>query len=111
MEKSFKINPKELARLQEVEINLTKSVTQLESEKKQLEAKASGHSNEFEAIKRQLASVMQEKTKVVAESQEKLKEVTTAKRDNVLLKNAQANLPLNVPIPNRHYQDKHTLDD
>ena len=92
VEKSFKINPKELARLQEVEINLTKSVTQLEAEKKQMEVKVNGHSKEVEAIKRQLASTMQEKTKAATESQEKIKEVAVVKRENALLKNSQTNL-------------------
>ena len=80
VEKSFKINPKELARLQEVEINLTKSVSQLEAEKKQLELKVNGHSKDVEAIKRQLASTMQEKTKAATENQEKAKEVAKRKR-------------------------------
>ena len=92
VEKSFKINPKELARLQDVEINLTKSVSQLEAEKKQLEVKVNTHSKEVEAIKRQLATTMQEKTKAATDSQEKMKEVATVKRENVLLKNSQTNL-------------------
>ena len=83
---------KSLARLQEVEINLTKSLSQLEAEKKQLELKNNGHSKEVEAIKCQLASTLQEKTKAATESQEKIKEVAVVKRENALLKNSQTNL-------------------
>merc|ERR1712029_1065204 len=39
VEKSFKINPKELARLQESETQLSKTVSNLEGEKKQFEEK------------------------------------------------------------------------
>ena len=92
VEKSLKINPKELARLQEVEINLTKSVSQLEAEKMDLEVKVNSHTKEVEAIKRQLASSLQEKSKAATESQEKMKEIATVNRENVLLKNSQTNL-------------------
>ena len=92
VEKSFKINPKELARLQEVEINLTKSLSSIEAEKKQLETKLSGHSKEVEAIKRQLTATMQEKTKLITESQEKTNQTTLLKRENAQMKNASTNL-------------------
>merc|ERR1719436_324250 len=64
VEKSFKINPKELARLQESETQLTKTVATLETEKKQV------------------ASLQQEKSKLTVESQEKLKELNIFKREN-----------------------------
>jgi len=92
VEKSFKINPKELARLQEVEMNLTKAVSSLETEKKQLESKLIGQAKDTEAMKRQLTASIQEKTKAATESQEKVKETATLKRENSQMKNAQTNL-------------------
>merc|ERR1712045_100330 len=53
VEKSFKINPKELARLQESETQLTKTVATLEMEKKQVEEKMTLQTKEFDSVKRE----------------------------------------------------------
>merc|ERR1712079_38289 len=55
VEKSFKINPKELARLQESETQLTKTVATLETEKKQFEEKMTLQTREFDSVKQQVA--------------------------------------------------------
>ena len=92
VEKSFKINPKELARLTEAEAQLTKSVKSLEAEKKQVEEKFSNQSKEFEAVRQQCTSLHQEKNKMATDIQEKLKELATTKKENSTAKNIQANL-------------------
>ena len=92
VEKSFKINPKELARLQESETQLTKTVATLETEKKQFEEKMTLQTKEFDSVKQQVASLQQEKSKLTVESQEKLKELNIFKRENTTAKTAHANL-------------------
>ena len=92
VEKSFKINPKELQRLQESETRLTKTVAGLEAEKKTLDAKINSVSKEMDLMKTQASSFQAEKTKLNAESSEKNKELAQAKRENVQSKNIQSNL-------------------
>jgi len=92
VEKSFKINPKELARLQESETQLSKTVSNLEGEKKQFEEKVTSLSKELDSVKTQITTLQEEKKKVAIETQEKLKELFTLKRDNTSAKNIQANL-------------------
>ena len=92
VEKSFKINPKELARLQEAETQLSKTVSNLEGEKKQFEEKVTSLSKELDSVKTQITTLQEEKKKVAIETQEKLKELFTLKRDNTSAKNIQANL-------------------
>ena len=91
VEKSFKINPKELARLQEVESNLTKSVAALEAEKKQFEEKITNQTKETETLRSQVTSIQQEKNKITSEAQEKIKELVVLRREGSNAKNVQAN--------------------
>ena len=81
VEKSHKINLKELARLQEVEINLTKSVSQLEAEKVKLEVKVNSHSKEVDHLKKELE---EEKKRLEAKNKKniELKENSELDREN-----------------------------
>ena len=92
VEKSFKINPKELQRLQESETRLTKQVASLETEKKASDAKINSISKEMDILKTQASSIQAEKIKLSAESSEKQKELALAKRENAQAKNIQSNL-------------------
>ena len=82
----------ELARLQKSETQLTKTVATLETEKKQFEEKMTLQTKEFDSVKQQVASLQQEKSKLLVESQEKLKELNILKRENTTAKTAHANL-------------------
>ena len=92
VEKSFKINPKELQRLQESETRLTKTVASLELEKKTLDTKIISVTKEMEILKAQASSFQAEKNKLTSESSEKNKELAQAKRENAQSKNIQSNL-------------------
>merc|ERR1712142_921445 len=92
VEKSFKINPEELAKLQETKIQLTKSLNATNTEKKLLEDKLNGITKDLDASKQQLLTCQQESKKNHSELQEKIKEFTILKRDSVTAKNVQANL-------------------
>ena len=92
LEKSFKINQKELQRLQESETRLTKTVAGLETEKKTSDAKMNSVSKEMDLLKAQASSFQAEKTKLNAESSEKNKELAQAKTENVQSKHIQSNL-------------------
>jgi len=92
VEKSFKINPEELAKLQETKTQLTKSLNTMTVEKKQLEEKVGGQTKDLEAMRQQLIVAQQDAKKHLAELQEKGKEYQIAKRESMSAKNVQANL-------------------
>merc|ERR1719233_500735 len=92
VEKSFKINPEELAKLQEMKTQLTKSLNTVTVEKKQLEEKVGGQTKDLEAMRQQLNVAQQDAKKHLAELQEKGKEYQIAKRESMSAKNVQANL-------------------
>merc|ERR1712179_36111 len=63
VEKSFKINPEELAKLQETKTQLTKSLNTMTVEKKQLEEKVGGQTKDLEAMRQQLIVAQQDAKK------------------------------------------------
>lgn len=92
VEKSFKINPEELAKLQETKTQLTRSLNSVSAEKRQLDEKLTGQTKELETAKQQLTVAQQQAKKHQFELQEKTKEHTIAKRDSMSAKNVHANL-------------------
>jgi len=92
VEKSFKINPEELAKLQETKVQLTRSLNSVSAEKRQLEEKLSGQTKDLEAARQQMTVAQQEAKKHSTELQEKVKEHQVAKRESLTAKNVQANL-------------------
>ena len=105
LEKSFKMNQKELQRLQESETRLTKTVADLETEKKTLDAKINSVSKEMDLMKTQASSFQAEKTKLNAESSEKNKELAQAKTENVQSKHIQSNLQKEINGLNKKTKD------
>eukprot|EP00092_Neocalanus_flemingeri_P000848 GFUD01000905.1.p1 GENE.GFUD01000905.1~~GFUD01000905.1.p1 ORF type:complete len:1977 (-),score=934.20 GFUD01000905.1:29-5959(-) len=92
VEKSFKINPEELAKLQETKVQLTRTLNTMGAEKRQLEEKLNGQTRDLEVARQQLTTAQQEAKKHLADLQEKGKEQISIRRENVTSKNVQANL-------------------
>jgi len=92
VEKSFKINPEELAKLQEAKTQLTRSLNTATAEKRQFEEKLNVQTKDLEAARQQLTVAQQEAKKYFSELQEKGKEYQVVKRESMAAKNVQANL-------------------
>ena len=95
VEKSFKINPEELKKLQEDKLKLTKMVQSLTAAKKGLDAKLTSQVQDLERVKQLAATREEENKKIQAELKERTKEQQTLQQQNVSAKNIQANLQNN----------------
>merc|ERR1719209_2044647 len=95
VEKSFKINPEELKKLQEDKLKLTKMVQSLTAAKKGLDAKLTSQVQDLERVKQLAAAREEENKKIQAELKERTKEQQTLQQQNVSAKNIQANLQNN----------------
>ena len=96
VEKSFKINPEELKKLQEDKTKLTTMVRSLTAAKKQLDIKVAAITTELETSKQAAAQAQEGAKKQQAEVLAKTKEHQTLQQQSVSAKNIQANLQNNV---------------
>ena len=95
VEKSFKINPEELKKLQEDKLKLTKMVQSLTAAKKGLDAKLTSQVQDLERVKQLAAAREEENKKIQAELKERTKEQQTLQQQSASAKNIQANLQNN----------------
>jgi len=96
VEKSFKINPEELKKLQEEKIKLTRMVQSLTAAKKQLDTKVIAITTELETSKKTATQAQEEAKKQQLELQTKAKEHQIMQQQSLSAKNIQANLQSNV---------------
>jgi nucleoprotein TPR len=92
IEKSFKLNPDELRRLQEQNQKLTSMATAFKKEKIALVEKVNGMTKELNEAKQAAAAAEQEAKKGQTELQEKLKENKTLISTQTTYKNAHQNM-------------------
>merc|ERR1719474_2356493 len=98
VEKSFKINPEELKKLQEEKIKLTRMVQSLTAAKKQLDTKVIAITTELETSKKTASQAQEEAKKQQSELQTKAKEHQILQQQSLSAKNIQANLQSNVNV-------------
>merc|ERR1719284_727879 len=96
VEKSFKINPEELKKLQEEEVKLTRALQSLTAAKKQLDTKMIALTTELETSKKTATQAQEEAKKQQSELQAKAKEHQILQQQSLSAKNIQANLQSNV---------------
>ena len=92
VEKSFKMNPEELKRLQEAETRLSKMVQTLNFEKKQLQAQSNNANKELGTAKQNLATVQAELKKEKKDMEDKSKELKALLAKDLSTKNQLSNL-------------------
>merc|ERR1712083_1142289 len=105
IEKSHKVNPDELKKLQENRTQLGKMVTSLKKEKEGLEERAGGLSKELEAVKGKFMASQQERARLEKEVQEKNNENNKLSMSSVTAKNATANLSKSVNDQKRRIEE------
>ena len=105
VEKSFKINPLELKKLQEDKIKLIRRVQSLTAAKKQLDVKVAAIGSELETAKQASTQSQEESKKQQAELQTKTKEHQTLQQQSISAKNIQANLQNNVNALKKKVED------
>jgi len=92
VEKSFKMNPEELKRLQDAEGRLTKTVHTLCVEKKQLQAQCASSAKELSSAKLNLVSAQADLKKFRKDLEDKTKELKSFNSREVAQKNQLSNL-------------------
>jgi len=105
VEKSFKINPQELQKLQDTKIQLTRSLNTLGAEKKLLEDKLTSQTKDMEVAKQQLTTAQMEAKKNQTELQEKAKEHMVIRREGMAAKNVQSNLSKEINTLKKKLED------
>jgi len=105
IEKSHKVNPDELKKLQESRTQLGKMVTTLKKEKEALEEKSGSQGKELEAIKGKHMATQQETKRLEKEIQEKNTENNKLSMASVTAKNATANLSKSVNDQKRKIEE------
>jgi len=92
VEKSFKLNPEELKRLQDAETKLNKTVSNLNAEKSKLAGSLSTTGKELSSVKHTLSTAQQEAKKFKEEYEKKVKELKSLSSRETAQKNQLGNL-------------------